>query len=332
MDSLIVKPIVLVIENDRSYYNNFNQLTDTYTVIHSANSKQGFKLAKKCGPSLIILESSLSPIGGYELCRKFKSDETLAKIPIMFNIGSSEDFDPCFILELGAIDYMVSPINIDILKAKVNNFIRLYHSYIKLEKEVKSARELNPNTSLPGNTSIVTNIYTALNHDEPLILVYADLDNFKSYNDCYGFGKGDQMIQFTADTLQESLKQVKSFTFLGHIGGDDFVFIVPRSEIDAITSHIIKTFDKKIEQLYTKEDFGNGYIMSRSRQGQMVKHPIISLSMGGVDLSYYNKDTRFEEISDVCSEVKCFAKTFNGSIYCLDRRNNQVPANYVDIV
>jgi len=332
MTNLTVKPIILIIENNHSYYNIFNQLMETYNVIHSANSKQGFKLAKKINPSLIILESSLSPIGGYELCRNFKSDPILSKVPIMFNIGSSEKFDPCYILELGAIDYMVHPVNINILKAKVHNFIRLYHSYIELEKEVKFAKESNPNTSLPGNTSIVNHIYAALNHTEPLILVYADLDHFKSYNDHYGFGKGDGMIQFTANTIQNSLKLADGFTFLGHIGGDDFVFIAPKKDIDNITDYIIQTFDKEIEKLYTPEDFKRSYIVSRNRKGNMVKHPLVSLSMGGVDLSYYDKNTRFEEISDVCSEVKCYAKTINGSVYYLDRRNNQVPHHLSEII
>lgn len=322
----IDKPIILIIENDHSYYNLFNQLSDDYTVIHSDNSKKGFNLAKKCHPSLIILEASLTPIGGYELCRKIKSDDYLAKVPVIFNIGSSENFDPIFILELGAIDYLVHPkdamVDINIVRAKVHNFVHLYHSYIELENEVKLAKELNPNTSLPGNTSIVDHIYAALNEKDTLILTYADLDHFKPYNDHYGFGKGDELIQFTANVLQEAIKKVDGFKFLGHIGGDDFVFITPKKDVEDISNYIIHAFEDHMKDFYNEDDYQRGYIIGHSRQGSIVKHPLVSISMGGVDLSYYDTNTRFEEISDVCAEVKSFAKTFPGNVYKMDRRNN----------
>lgn len=314
------KPIILIIERHQHTDNIFDQLADSYTVIHSENSHEGYDLAKKVNPSLIILESSLSPIGGYELCKKFKTDTSLSRIPIIFNIGRSEQFDPCFILELGAIDYLVHPTDIKIVRAKVQNFVNLYHSFMELEKQVSLARELNPNTALPGNTSIVNHIYAALSHDQPLTLVYTDLDYFKSYNDTYGFGKGDQVIQLTANVLQDAIRHIDGFTFLGHIGGDDFVFIASTDHIDAITSHIIQTFDTKIKEFYKEKDRNQGYVISRSRQGQLIKHPLVAISMGGVDLEYFPTDTRFEEISDICTEVKCVAKSKEGSVYFRDRR------------
>ena len=131
-----------------------------------------------------------------------------------------------------------------IVRAKVQNFINLYHSFLELEKQVSLAKELNPNTALPGNTSIVNHIYAALHFDEPLTLVYTDLDYFKSYNDTYGFAKGDQVIQLTANILCEATKDIQSFSFLGHIGGDDFVFIAPTSTMDDLTDHIITEFNQ----------------------------------------------------------------------------------------
>jgi diguanylate cyclase (GGDEF)-like protein len=183
-----------------------------------------------------------------------------------------------------------------------------------------AAKDSNPLTHLPGNQSIKTRIIEAIDKGENSTIIYCDLNNFKSYNDYYGFFKGDKVIQHTANLIKNVKQKFKIHDyFVGHIGGDDFVIVLPDKHKDDVSEFIIKTFDETIKEYYSNNDLKKNYIMSKNRQNQLMKIPIMGISMAGVSLRDARNLNHFQ-IIDICSEIKQQCKTHNKSVCIINNR------------
>ena len=151
-------------------------------------------------------------------------------------------------------------------------------------------------------------IERALEQNLAQMIIYADLDNFKAYNDTYGFAKGDEIITFTAKILTDSLALATGTdNFLGHIGGDDFVLFINSADAEAVVIYILEKFDAGIKEFYSAEHLEAGGIKCQNRQGQEISFPLLSISLGGVDFAKAPYDY-FLDVSDACSQVKKKAK------------------------
>jgi diguanylate cyclase (GGDEF)-like protein len=148
-----------------------------------------------------------------------------------------------------------------------------------IEIEVNNATQLNPLTSLPGNPLIERALSNMLCQRQESCVLYFDIDNFKAYNDVYGFENGDRVIQHLADRIREALPEGE---FLGHVGGDDFVVICGGKHVETLCRNIIRRFDETVRSFYNAKDAENGYILTKNRQGIEEHFPIISLSVAGV--------------------------------------------------
>lgn len=294
-----------------------------YQVIRNHDPKEVFALVSLHKPDLIILDAEMEGANGYDLLKALKSFYKTDRIPVVLVAEIHEDVEPCLALELGAIDFIIKPISEHLMLAKINNFIKLYHSMMALEERATMAKEMNPNTGLPGNKAISRKVKEALASKEDVVFVYGDLDNFKSYNDKYGFGKGDDIIKLTAEVIEEALDLTDASTFIGHVGGDDFVFLAPTSDIKMISDYIIYNFDQRVREHYSDEDVRRGYIVSADRQNVVKKFPIMTFSLAGVNLIEHDVSTRYEYITDICAEVKKYAKSFNNSCFYIDRRHRR---------
>jgi diguanylate cyclase (GGDEF)-like protein len=314
---LVINPNIK--DSDTSTF--LSNILEEYNLIYIINYTNIIANISSIRPSLIIFKNFVAT-NFYKLCSVLNSDPITKNIPVIFIDNLNNSTNPCKIIEAGAIDYIQQPINKQIFKLKVNNYIKLYSSIIKLEENALYAKELNPNTCLPGNTAIKNNIIKSLHCKEDLVVVYTDLDNFKAYNDKYGFDRGDEILKLTGDIILNELKKVDGFTFLGHVGGDDFVFIAPKSFINDVACNIITNFDKDVKNYYNSKDISKGYIISKSRKGKKEKYPIMTISLGGVDLSNHHPHTRYEKIIDICTDVKKHAKTYQKSCFVLDKRKS----------
>jgi len=177
----------------------------------------------------------------------------------------------------------------------------------------------NPLTGLPGNVSIELAIKKALESEEPLAIGYVDLDNFKTYNDLYGFSAGDEVIKNLARILQTTIFEKTSKAFLGHIGGDDFVFIVPLSMAEEISKEILQKFKALLPAFLSEEDLKRGYFIAKNRQGVLREIPLLSLSIALVPIT----KGRFKhpgEVAARAAQVKSVVKKMPGSNYFIDRR------------
>lgn len=177
--------------------------------------------------------------------------------------------------------------------------------------QVKRAVECNPLTGLPGNTSIEEKVEKLIGREKPFSIIYFDLDNFKAYNDAYGFNNGDVMIKMVADTLMGVCEQDD---FCGHIGGDDFVVITEGDRTESLCKAVFEKFLKTSYNLYNPVDRKNGYIISKNRGGFEEKFPLATLSAAAIT----NRERKFESISELSltiAKTKKLAKQSRGNSF-----------------
>ncbi|MDR2593416.1 MAG: GGDEF domain-containing protein [Fibromonadaceae bacterium] len=177
--------------------------------------------------------------------------------------------------------------------------------------EIDMAIHSNPLTGLPGNILIEKEITNRIFGSNPYCITYYDLDNFKAYNDAYGFQNGDIMLALVADILKSRATKNE---FVGHIGGDDFIVICDYNEGEEFCQAVINEFSSKIKSLYREEDVKNGYIMSKNRHGVPENFPLASLSIAGVSNRTKNYK-RIEDFSIDITKVKKNCKKQKGNYF-----------------
>ena len=216
-------------------------------------------------------------------------------------------------LELGVLYYIRLPIDESYLYHTITNILKLL--YVN--------RRVSPLTGLPGNVQIQAEIKKRILNKEQFSLMYFDLDNFKAYNDVYGFLKGDEIIKFTSKVILKNMHSEElENSFVGHIGGDDFIAIVPGENCESICQNIIAEFDFNVKRYYTAEDSKKGYIQIANRKGIIEEFPLTSISIGVVEVES-GKFNNVLEIGEAGAAVKHLAKTIQGSTYVIDRRKKQ---------
>ena len=216
---------------------------------------------------------------------------------------------------------------IDILRNSVEYFIKapmdeqyIYYTVKNIVRLMQTNRTVSPLTGLPGNVQIQVEIKKRILRKKEFAVLYLDLDNFKEYNDIYGFSKGDEVIKYTAKTILKIIHKYElEDTFVGHIGGDDFIALIPKADYDKISQDILANFDEGIKKYFTEDDIEKGYLEVANRRGIIEQFPLTSLSIGvvAVEPGEYKNSL---EIGEVGAQVKHLAKTQVGSAYSVNRR------------
>ncbi|MDI6600820.1 MAG: response regulator [Thermoanaerobacteraceae bacterium] len=282
-----------------------------YEVINAVDGEEALELIQKERPDLLLTDIVMPKLSGLDVCKVIRDDPAYNLMPIIILTTKGQEEDKLKGLELGADDYIVKPFNEKELLIRVKN----------LFKRIDRNRLANPLTGLHGNLDITMEMTRRLDTGERFAVLYIDLDNFKAFNDYYGFSRGDKVIKLLADIIVEVCHKIgNTRDFVGHIGGDDFVVITTIDKMELLSQEIINTFDSSIRLLYNEEDLKRGYIVTRDRRGKEMKYPVITVSIGIV----VNEDHRFKnplEIGEVAAEVKAVAKSIEGkSNYFIDRR------------
>jgi diguanylate cyclase (GGDEF)-like protein len=189
----------------------------------------------------------------------------------------------------------------------------------RLAEMQEMALDANPLTGLPGNATIQRYVESAISSGLSRAVVYADLDNFKAYNDAYGFEAGDRAIAFTAELLGEVCAAHEPEAFVGHVGGDDFIFVTDPAKVDAAAGEIVRRFDERVPGFYSEEDRRRGYVVAKDRQHQEQRFGLMGISMASVDLAGRGF-THFSELAVAAAELKSQAKKQSGSVFLKDRR------------
>ena len=288
-------------------------LSESYEVSQGMNGKEGLALVQTKNPDLIICDYTMPVMNGMDFCREMKKDILLRHIPIIMLTGKGEIKDMVGGIEAGADDYIVKPFEPETLLARIKMILR---------RTVRSL-DANPLTHLPGNTSIMDELQHRIQSRSFFAVGYADLDKFKIYNDTYGFEKGDEIIRALARILIKVVRQKGGKdAFVGHIGGDDFVFIVEDALADGVCEEIIQEFDKVGPSFYSPEDCKRGYILGKDRQGNEIKVNLLSISIGVVS-NRTHKITHVAQVGEIGAELKKFAKSVEKSNFVRDQRRGE---------
>lgn len=186
----------------------------------------------------------------------------------------------------------------------------------------QTAVAVHPSTRLAGTTDIEREIRGRLDSGERFAVCYADLDHFKEFNDRYSYYDGDRVIFLLSRMLRDVVRGVcSSRGFVGHIGGDDFIFIIDAADVSTVCSEIIEVFDLLIPFQYSEADRRAGYFFGKDRRGQLYRVPLMTLSIGIIT----NERRRFShpaQVSTLATEMKSYAKTLPGSVFVVDRRHD----------
>lgn len=304
---------VLVVDDDRDIarFVEVNLRGDGYIVDIASDGEQGLEQALKHPPALALVDVMMPGMDGFQLVERLRGDPRTAGISIIMLTAKSLTADKVLGLTAGADDYIIKPFDPVELLARVKGTLH----------RAEEMRASSPLTGLPGNIRIQDEIARAVASDTPFALVYADLDNFKAYNDYYGFLRGDAAIKTAAGILQDEARRVTGdAAFVGHMGGDDFVMMVPPGKVEELCHAIIKRFDAATTQMYEEEDHERGYIEIRSRRGDLQRFPLVSISLGVATTERRDFSHREEAVA-IATEMKNYAKRSEGSSWAIDRRS-----------
>ncbi|MEM6731138.1 MAG: response regulator, partial [Myxococcota bacterium] len=310
---------VLIVDSDREFRAMCAKaLSHTGFVIGEAGEPDSaLERAVAFRPDLILLEVELPGQDGFGLFRSLRAESATAHSATIFVSSRSDTQNKVRALRMGGEDYLVKPLDPMELAARAEMVLR------RREDEVTAS----PTTRLPGGVTIEREIVRRIEGAASFALCYLDLDNLKAFNDYYGYAKADGVIRQTGDLLREAIARLGGEgDFLGHIAGDDFVFITNPDRVDTLCQEIVEAFDRVIPLYYSREDRRRGFIETEDRYGHLRRFPVMSVSIavvtdpGGVFQSH-------SELSSVAAELKKRAKAVEGSCVVRDdvlRRNNQV--------
>lgn len=307
---------ILVVDDDKSVGTLISAIFRSYgyEIIHLFSGKELLDNLKKDKPDLILLDLKLQDINGLELCKKIRGNPYHNDIPVIILSGISELDVRVSVIESGADDYITKPFEISELRARINRAL----------KRKKVDTSLNPLTALPGSPAVEEYIKNRIKEGKNFGFAYIDADNFKAYNDVYGYAKGDELIKKLGNLIIENAKKNSNEDyFIGHIGGDDFVLITAPDKIEITVEGIIKDFDSTVLDFYSENDRKNGYITTFDRQNKMKTFPIMTLS---ISVIIPKKPLHYAKIIENSFEIKRYLKSFQNkkrSMFHKDRRVNE---------
>jgi diguanylate cyclase (GGDEF)-like protein len=307
----VERAIVLVVHPDPDQLQRLSETLERadFEVVTAARGREAIEAICARPPMCaVIKEDFFNPLNA-SIVADLKADNVYGHVPILAVLEESE-LNGADWTRLPVDDYLVAPLS----ESELLSRVRL--SIARIQRDIHA----NPLTGLPGNPSIMLQAERRIRTGLPFALAHADLDSFKPFNDHYGFARGDEVIRMTARLIANTIKSLDSpDTHVGHIGGDDFVFMVPPELADTACTRFLQDFDQIVMNFYDPEDIEQGGINSVNRQGVAQTFPIMTCSIGVVDTG----QIPVQHIGELCSrlaEVKSFAKKLPGSSYLIDRR------------
>jgi PleD family two-component response regulator len=305
------KPLILVVDDDAALRTiiSTNLELAGFRVIGAGDGPSALALLDDDVPDVVVLDVMLPMMDGYATLGKIRRHATASHVPVIVLTGKNDSTDPVKSLEAGADDFIAKPFSPQEMLARVRAKVR--------RANVDSS--LQPLTRLPGNIAIEHEVRTRFEQRLPWAVIYADIDNFKAYNDAYGFARGDEAIKLVSSTMAETIKQVgEESDFLGHIGGDDFIIVTEPLRAETLARAVAANFDRDVPRLYDAVDRNRGWIASRDRRGNAMRFPLMSLSLAIVTNS--KRVTSYQAIGEIAAELKSYAKRQAGSFVATDKR------------
>ena len=264
-------------------------------------------------PAGVVVDAGDDVDSLIDLIEALKRDPFTGIVPMVALLGVDSLNRSTDLLEAGADDVIREGL------PEKERLLRLDQVLRRADRDVS----VHPTTRLPGTNHIARDMQRRLDAQQKFAVCYADLDHFKEFNDRYGYAFGDGVIRMLSRILRDMVRGLAPGGFVGHIGGDDFIFNVPLENLEATCDEIIQIFDELIPYQYTEEDRKAGYFLGKDRRGNIHRIPLMALSIGVVTNQFQDFD-HTGQISELAAEMKSYAKSLPGSKYVVDRRH-QLP-------
>lgn len=303
-----MKEKVLIADDDEEIREllRFSLEGEDYQVIETQDGQQAWDKILSEKPDLIILDIMMPKMTGYEVCEKVRSDGSTCLIPVILLTSLAHTKDKITGIKLGADEYLTKPFEPFELTMRVEGLI----------KRTQEALSANPLTGLPGNISIEKEIKRLLEDNFSFTVVYLDADNFKAYNDKYGFERGDGVIRVVASIVRDAVKVLGGQKdFIGHIGGEDFIIITQPERAELICIRIIENFEALIPKQYDEDVRQRGYIWGVDRNGSKIQFPIMTLSIGIVEKVDKSEYKHYSQVVDKAKTLLKSAKSQKGNSF-----------------
>jgi diguanylate cyclase (GGDEF)-like protein len=277
----------------------------------SGNAEELMATALRTRPRLIAFDARTHPIAALKACSRVKADSYTGIIPsVVFSRAEDSAFAAGF--DAGGDEVLREGVSSSEAMQRLDALLR------------RSDRDtyVHPSTRLPGANEIEAEITRRLSSSDLFAVCYADLDHFKEFNDRYSYYDGDRVIRILSMMLHDVVKGVSGERgFVGHIGGDDFIFIIPVHDVSEVCGEIVSIFDDLIPYQYSEQDRRAGYFFGKDRRGQLHRVPLMTVSIGVVT-NERRHFTHASQVSEPATEMKSYAKTLAGSVYSIDRRQD----------
>ncbi len=284
-----------------------------FEVIEARDGQQALESVLLHPPDLVLLDVMMPRLDGYEVCRRLRAAQETRTLPIIMLTAKSEVADKLTGLTDGANDYVTKPWDHRELLLRIRNMLEWS----------RQQRAMSPLTGLPGNVSINGEIERRMASGRPFALLQVDIDFFKSFNDHYGYARGDDAIQRLAAILVDVVTRLGGAAgFVGHIGGDDFIVLAPTEQAEAIGHEIIARFDETVPALYDAVDVARGHVEVRNRLHVPESFPLMSVTVALVSTDRMPV-THLAQIIDVAQELKAHGKGISGSVLVGERRRGE---------
>lgn len=281
-----------------------------FKVLAAKDGQEAVDLALKNHPDLIMLDYHMPNKTGFEAVSEIRNYPSFTNIPIVILTSDNDKDTKMKAFSLDIDDILTKPADEDEIIARVKLLIK--RSIQRIDS--------NPLTKLPGNPSIQARIEKEIESGRKFAVLYADLNNFKEYNDAYGFKAGDVILLKTADLIVKAATKHDAKAFVGNIGGDDFVIICKFEAAEAVAKDITTEMEKQAPAFYNEADKEKGFIASVNRRGERQNFPLLSISVAIVhnNLKALNS---YAEVAFIASELKHYAKSWGGNYVAMDRRS-----------
>jgi DNA-binding response OmpR family regulator len=281
-----------------------------FEVLVAQDGQEAVEIAQREQPDVIILDVMMPRMDGYEACRILRAHYRTRHIPIVMLTAKGEEEDKVVGLEGGANDYVTKPWNGRELAQRVRNHLSWSNTQ----------RAVSPLTGLPGNVSILAERQRRVDAGQSFAQIYVDLDDFKAFNDRYGFPLGDTAIRAVAEVLIEVVqKHGGPADFVGHIGGDDFQILTDPERAEALGEWFKEGLQERLPMLYAPEDRAQGFVRVLNRRHELENFPLMSVTIAVAEFPS-GTGAHLAQVDDTLRELKQFGKTIPGSIVVTERR------------
>lgn len=303
---------VLIVEDEQ----NLSELASIklanagYRVLTAVDGAEALAKINNSKPDLVVLDLTLPVKDGFEVCFELRRNVETRDLPVIMLLSKGQDPEQVKAMGLRVDDFLLKPFSPRDILVKVNT----------LMARARYLKEANPVTGWPGKQQIHDQLGRILAENRGFDLLYLDLDDFRIYNQVYGFAKGNGVIKLLAAVIRDAVSGLVEVNYyLAHCGGDDFALLLPPGKGERIAGEIIKSFEAGIGELYSSEDRERGGIVAKNRQGVAKQWPILTITAALVTNETHGFTDPLE-VEAVGHELIRYAKSMPGSNYVWDRR------------